>query len=37
MKENPRYIYPVPVALWNKVNELTADIDIDLDAPLTDS
>lgn len=36
MKENPRHIYPVPVALWNKINELTAGIDIDLDAPLTD-
>lgn len=36
MRENPRHIYPAPVALWNKINELIANIDIDLDAPLTD-
>lgn len=35
MIKNPHRIQPASVALWAKVNELTAGVDVDLDAPLT--
>lgn len=36
MKKNPQHIQPVPMDLWARAKELTAGIEVDLDAPLTD-
>ena len=36
MKKNPHHIHPVPVAFWAGIQELTAGVEVDLDAPLTD-
>ncbi|MEQ4924422.1 type II toxin-antitoxin system PrlF family antitoxin [Proteus hauseri] len=36
MEKNPQHIKPVPTALWEEVKELTAGVDVDLDAPLID-
>lgn len=37
MKKNPQHIQPVPVALWAGIKELTAGVEVDLDAPLTNT
>jgi len=36
MTQNPQHIHAVPKALWSDMKELTAGVEIDLDAPLTD-
>ena len=36
MKKNPQNIVPVPVAFWDSIKALTAGVEVDLDAPLTD-
>ncbi|MDO6406860.1 type II toxin-antitoxin system PrlF family antitoxin [Pantoea phytobeneficialis] len=36
MKKNPHHIQPVPAAFWTGIQELTAGVEVDLDAPLTD-
>ena len=36
MKNNPQNITPVPVAFWEHVKALTAGVEVDLDAPITD-
>jgi len=37
MKKNPQNIHAVPVAFWESINTLTAGVEVDLDAPLTDN
>lgn len=37
MKQNPQHIKPVPKKLWAEVKELTVGVEVDLDAPLTDT
>ena len=36
MKNNPQNIQPVPVTFWERAKALTAGVEVDLDAPLTD-
>lgn len=36
MKNNPQNIHQVPVAFWAGIKALTAGVEVDLDAPLTD-
>lgn len=36
MKKNPHNIHAVPVAVWENIKTLTAGVEVDLDAPLTD-
>lgn len=36
MKKNPQKIAPVPALFWEKIKALTAGVEVDLDAPLTD-
>lgn len=36
MKKNPQNIHQVPAALWAGIKALTAGVEVDLDAPLTD-
>jgi len=36
MKKNPQHIHAVPVAVWESIKTLTAGVEVDLDAPLTD-
>lgn len=36
MKKNPQNIHAVPVAVWDSIKTLTAGVEVDLDAPLTD-
>lgn len=36
MKNNPQNIQPVPVMFWERAKALTAGVEVDLDAPLTD-
>lgn len=37
MKKNPQNIAPVPVVFWEGIKALTAGVEVDLDAPLTDN
>lgn len=36
MKKNPHNIHAVPVEYWERINKLTAGVEVDLDAPFTD-
>ena len=36
MRTNPQHIQPVMQAMWAGLEELTAGVDVDLDAPLKD-
>lgn len=36
MTANPENVKPLDPALWDKINDLTAGIDADINAPLTD-
>ena len=36
MKNNPQNIHAVPVFAWESIKALTAGVEVDLDAPLTD-
>lgn len=36
MKTKPQNIHPVPALFWESIKELTAGVNVDLDAPLTD-
>lgn len=36
MKTNPQNIHQVPAAFWTGIKALTAGVEVDLDAPLTD-
>lgn len=37
MKKNPQNIAPVPAMFWESIKALTAGVEVDLDAPLTDN
>lgn len=34
MRDNPHHIQPLPASLMSRVDELTAGVDIDLNAPV---
>ena len=36
MKKNPQNIHPVPTVFWESIKALTAGVEVDLNAPLTD-
>lgn len=36
MVQNPQRIQPVPASAWANITALTAGVEVDLDAPLTD-
>lgn len=36
MKANPQNIHTVPLTVWKSIKALTAGVEVDLDAPLTD-
>lgn len=36
MKKNPQNIHPVPAVFWERAKALTAGVEVDLDAPITD-
>lgn len=36
IENNPSSLIPVPVEYWERINKLTAGVEVDLDAPFTD-